>query len=165
MKANKSKTSDKKTAQKVVKKELESSIAVKFLDALKGLGFDADKFSKEIKKSSKELAKKISKKYSDVKLAVDEKQVKKTETIKIKTIKSPLATKAKPTKIPSKKIPVSKTVKKSKVDSTKAPISTTKREPKKSTKSTSVVEEKVKPTKTNSEKKIQTAKSSDKIKE
>jgi len=98
MKANKSKISDKadkKTAQKTVKKELEISITHKFLDALKGLGYDAEKFSKEVKKTSKELAKKISKKYNEVKLAVEDKLVKQAEVIKVKKIKSPGINKAK----------------------------------------------------------------------
>ena len=111
MKANKSKLSEKaekKSAQKVVKKELEVSITHKFLDALKGLGFDSEKLSKEVKKSSKELAKKITKKYSEVKLVVEEKLVKKPATIKIKKIKSPIADKSKPTLTPPKKAPVVK---------------------------------------------------------
>lgn len=110
MKANKSKISDKsdkKTAQKTVKKELEVSITHKFLDALKGLGYDAEKFSKEVKKTSKELAKKISKKYIEVKLAVEDKLVKQPEVIKIKKIKSPLISKAKPALAAAKKTPSS----------------------------------------------------------
>jgi hypothetical protein len=110
MKANKSKISDKsdkRTAQKTVKKELEVSITHKFLDALKGLGYDAEKFSKEVKKTSKELAKKISKKYNEVKLAVEDKLVKQPEVIKIKKIKSPLIAKAKPALAPTKKTPLS----------------------------------------------------------
>jgi hypothetical protein len=110
MKANKSKISDKsdkRTAQKTVKKELEVSITHKFLDALKGLGYDAEKFSKEVKKTSKELAKKISKKYNEVKLAVEDKLVKQPEVIKIKKIKSPLIAKAKPALAPAKKTPLS----------------------------------------------------------
>ena len=66
MKTNKPKTlvkTDKKTTKQVVKKELEASITSKFMEALKSLGHDADKFSKDIKKTSKELAKKLSKKY------------------------------------------------------------------------------------------------------
>jgi hypothetical protein len=118
MKVNKSKLSEKtdaKTAQKVVKKELEVSITHKFLDALKGLGYDAEKFSKEVKKSSKVLAKKISKKYSEVKIAVEEKLVKKPATVKIKTIKSPIVAKAKAAKAPAKKAPATKIVKEKKV--------------------------------------------------
>jgi hypothetical protein len=110
MKANKSKISDKadkKTVQKTVKKELEVSITHKFLDVLKGLGYDAEKFSKEVKKTSKELAKKISKKYNEVKLAVEDKLVKQPEVIKIKKIKSPVIAKAKPALAPVKKSPSS----------------------------------------------------------
>ena len=82
MKTNKPKTLvkiDKKTAKQVVKKELEASITNKFMEALKSLGHDADKFSKDIKKTSKELAKKLSKKYNEVKVAVEEKLDSKSD--------------------------------------------------------------------------------------
>ena len=132
MKANKSKISDKsdkKTAQKTVKKELEVSITHKFLDALKGLGYDAEKFSKEVKKTSKELAKKISKKYNEVKLAVEDKLVKQPEVIKIKKIKSPLIAKAKPALAPTKKTPLSNSnlKKDTKVVVAKTPVVTAKK--------------------------------------
>ena len=98
MKTNKAKTSakvEKKNAKQVVKKELEASITNKFLEALKSLGHDADKFSKDIKKTSKELAKKLAKKYNEVKVAVEEKLDGKSQAIKIKKIKRPISTSAK----------------------------------------------------------------------
>ncbi|WP_395626360.1 hypothetical protein [Daejeonella sp.] len=132
MKANKSKISDKadkKTAQKTVKKELEISITHKFLDALKGLGYDAENFSKEVKKTSKELAKKISKKYNEVKLAVEDKLVKQAEEIKIKRIKSSVTTKAKAPLKPAKKplISSSNLIKDKKVVVAKTPAVTAKK--------------------------------------
>ena len=57
------------------------------MEALKSLGYDADKFSKDIKKTSKELAKKLTKKYAEVKIAVEEKLDTKSTEIKIKNIK------------------------------------------------------------------------------
>src|SRR5690606_14606127 len=91
MKANKAKTSKKavkKVSKRAVKKELETSIADKFLEALKGLGHDAGKLSKEIKKTSKVLAKKLSDKYHEVKIAVEEKLESKKP--KAKKAKKPL---------------------------------------------------------------------------
>ncbi len=92
MKANKAKTS-KKTAKKVskraVKKHLETSITDKFLEALKGLGHDAGKLSKEIKKTSRVLANKLADKYQEVKVAVEEKF---ESNAKPKRAKKPLTT-------------------------------------------------------------------------
>ena len=62
MKANKVKTSVKdvkKKTKRVVKKQLETTISDKFFEAMNSLGHDAENFSKEIKKTSKALAKKI----------------------------------------------------------------------------------------------------------
>jgi hypothetical protein len=76
MKANKAKTSKKavkKVSKRTVKKELETSISDKFLEALKGLGHDAGNLTKEIKKASRVLADKLSDKYHEVKIAVEEK--------------------------------------------------------------------------------------------
>jgi 5'-3' exonuclease len=106
MKTDKAKTSVKaktKSAKQVVKKQLEISITNKFLEALKGLGHDADKFSKDIKKTSKELAKKLAKKYNEVKDAVEEKLDSKSKAIKIKKIKRPISLSAKPSHITTKK--------------------------------------------------------------
>lgn len=92
MKANKAKTSGKvvkKQAKRVVKKELEASISDKFFDALKSLGHDAGKFSKEIKKTSKALAKKLAGKYKEVKSAVEDKLESKVKSIKPKSIIKP----------------------------------------------------------------------------
>ena len=63
----------KKVSKRTVKKELETSISDKFLEALKGLGHDAGKLTKEIKKASRVLADKLSDKYHEVKIAVEEK--------------------------------------------------------------------------------------------
>lgn len=122
MKANKAKTSNKavkKVDKQLIKKELETSITAKFLDALKGMGHDAEKFTKEIKKTSKVLAKKIAKKYKEVKVVVGGKlessvktkplsvPVKKTVSAPKKAIASAVkkaekvVTKVQKTKVPS----------------------------------------------------------------
>lgn len=106
MKTNKTKTSiktEQKTAKQVVKKELEASITNKFLEALKSLGHDADKFSKDIKKTSKELAKKLARKYNEVKVAVEEQKDSKSNATKIKRIKRPIAISTKKAVSPVKK--------------------------------------------------------------
>ena len=58
--------STKKPATKVsnrdIKKELETSITDKFMEAVSGLGHDASKLGKDIKRVSKQLAKKLSEK-------------------------------------------------------------------------------------------------------
>lgn len=58
--------SNKKPATKVsnrdIKKELETSITDKFMEAVSGLGHDASKLGKDIKRVSKQLAKKLSEK-------------------------------------------------------------------------------------------------------
>lgn len=129
MKANNSKIlekPDKKSVQKLKKKELENSIMFKFLEALKGLGYDAEKFSKEIKKSSKNLAKKISKKYSEVKSSVEEKITKKPDSIKVEKLKSDTDAKGKTVKPATIKNtstnskPVKKTTKEKKKEPIKA---------------------------------------------
>ncbi|MBM3402371.1 MAG: hypothetical protein FJY21_08705 [Bacteroidetes bacterium] len=89
MKANKVKTSVKlvkKQTKRGVKKELESTISEKFFEALKSLGHDADKFSKEIKKTSKVLAKKLAVKYNEVKHSVEDKIESKAKIAKSKTV-------------------------------------------------------------------------------
>lgn len=95
MKANKAKTSKKavnKVSKRVVKKELEASISDKFLEALKSLGHDAGKFSKDIKKTSKLLAKKLADKYKEVKDAVEVKLDSSSSGPKSKKVKKPLTT-------------------------------------------------------------------------
>ncbi|MFA6944990.1 MAG: hypothetical protein WC220_03725, partial [Pedobacter sp.] len=90
MKANKAKTSGKvvkKQTKRSVKKELEASISDKFFEAMKSLGHDADNFSKEIKKTSKLLAKKLAGKYKEVKSAVEDKIESSTKSLKGKAIK------------------------------------------------------------------------------
>lgn len=94
MKANKAKTSnkaEKKVAKQLMKKELETSISAKFLDALRGLGHDAEKFTKEIRKTSKELAKKIAKKYKDAKIAVEDKLEGNAKVKPLNTVKKPVS--------------------------------------------------------------------------
>lgn len=90
MKANKAKTSNKavkKVDKQLIKKELETSISAKFLDVLKGMGHDAEKFTKEIKKTSKALARKIAKKYKEVKVVVGEKL---ESNVKVKPLNAPV---------------------------------------------------------------------------
>ncbi|MHB1178179.1 MAG: hypothetical protein ACYCZO_07595 [Daejeonella sp.] len=92
MKANKAKTSKKaakKMTKRAVKKQLETSITDKFLEALVGLGHDAGKLSKEIKKTSRVLANKLAEKYQEVKIAVEEKF---ESSPKQKRAKKPLTT-------------------------------------------------------------------------
>lgn len=94
MKANKAKTSnkaEKKVGKQRIKKDLEVSIAAKFLDALKALGHDAEKFSKEIRKTSKELAKKIAKKYKEAKVAVEDKIVSGPGVKTLSPVKKPVS--------------------------------------------------------------------------
>ncbi len=95
MKANKAKTSKKavkKLSKRVIKKELEASISDKFLEALKSLGHDAGKFSKDIKKTSKLLAKKLADKYKEVKNAVEVKLDSSTPVSRSKKVKKSLTT-------------------------------------------------------------------------
>ena len=95
MKANKAKTSKKavkKLSKRVIKKELEASISDKFLEALKSLGHDAGKFSKDIKKTSKLLAKKLADRYKEVKNAVEVKLDSSTPVSGSKKVKKPLTT-------------------------------------------------------------------------
>ena len=95
MKANKAKTSKKavkKLSKRVIKKELEASISDKFLEALKSLGHDAGKFSKDIKKTSKLLAKKLADRYKEVKNAVEVKLDSSTPVSRSKKVKKSLTT-------------------------------------------------------------------------
>lgn len=94
MKANKAKTSnkaEKKVGKQSIKKDLEVSIAAKFLDALKALGHDAEKFSKDIKKTSKGLARKIAKKYKEAKVAVEDKIVSNSGIKTLSPVKKPVS--------------------------------------------------------------------------
>ena len=93
MKANKAKTSKKATKKvnkRAVKKELETTITDKFLEALKSLGHDAGKLTKEIKKTSRVLATKLSDKYQEVKVAFEEKLDGKFKKPEVKKLKKPL---------------------------------------------------------------------------
>jgi hypothetical protein len=97
MKANKVKTSVKdvkKKTKRVVKKQLETTISDKFFEAMNSLGHDAENFSKEIKKTSKALARKIAGKYNDVKNAVEDKLEAKPKSLKPKKVISKTAVSA-----------------------------------------------------------------------
>ena len=62
MKASKSKTNKKtakRTTKRIAKKELEESIMDKFIEVISNLGHDAGKLGKDIKKASRQLAKKL----------------------------------------------------------------------------------------------------------
>src|SRR5690349_2889812 len=72
MKTNNSKV-QKKDAKKAVKKELEKSLREKFLEVVKHLGHDAERIGKDIEIASKFVAKKLSKKFKDVKSVVENK--------------------------------------------------------------------------------------------
>lgn len=92
MKANKTKTSkksDKKIRKREVKAELESSITQRFLEAVKGLGLDAGKFSKDIQKTSKLLARKLSDKYGKLKAKLSERDEQENITA-VKKLKRPV---------------------------------------------------------------------------
>lgn len=90
MKSKKSKSSNKatkKTTQRVAKKQLEATISEKFMEAVKGLGHDAGKIGKEIKKASKQLAEKLSGKIQEIKESVDSKADAKVKKTKVKALK------------------------------------------------------------------------------
>lgn len=74
MKTNKPKADKtkgkKKTAKKAVKKQIEQSLTEKFLEAVKGLGHNAELIADDIAKASKVAARKLSKKFKEVKEAV-----------------------------------------------------------------------------------------------
>jgi len=61
------KANDKKNA----KKQLETSLTEKFMAVVNELGHDANKLKREIKKASKFVTKKIGRKFTDVKRAVE----------------------------------------------------------------------------------------------
>ena len=70
MKANKPKA-QKKDAKKVAKKELERSLTSKILEVVKHFGQDAERVGKDVELVSKFLVKKLSKKFKDVKSAME----------------------------------------------------------------------------------------------
>ncbi len=57
----------KKGQKKAARKQLQSGIAEKFLDAVTNLGHDAERIAKDIKKISKQLAEKLSEKIKEAK--------------------------------------------------------------------------------------------------
>src|SRR6201988_4769666 len=63
----------KSDTKKSAKKQLEISITEKFLQALTELGHDAQKLKREVKKVSKFMAKKIDRKFKEVKTAIGDK--------------------------------------------------------------------------------------------
>ena len=69
MKTNKSK-SQKKPTKKAVKKQIEHTLTERFLEAVKGLGHNAELIAEDVAKLSKVAAKKLAKKFQDVKSAV-----------------------------------------------------------------------------------------------
>ena len=69
MKTNKSKPQIKSN-KKSAKKELEKSLTERFLDTVKSLGHNAELIADDVAKLSKEAAKKLSKKFNEVKSAV-----------------------------------------------------------------------------------------------
>jgi len=58
---------EKKGLKKAARKQLQSGIAEKFLDAVTNLGHDAERIAKDIKKISKQLAEKLSEKIKEAK--------------------------------------------------------------------------------------------------
>jgi hypothetical protein len=72
MKTNKIKP-QKKASLKAVKKKLEKSLADKFIEAVKGLGHNAEDIAVDIAKLSRVAAKKLSKKFQEVKSVVEQK--------------------------------------------------------------------------------------------
>ncbi|WP_207423004.1 hypothetical protein [Desertivirga brevis] len=77
--------SAKKSVKKTEKKELESGLAQKFLDAVNTLGHDAERIAKDIKKMSKQIADKLSEKIKQAKeeeKKASRKKPKKTNTAK-----------------------------------------------------------------------------------
>ncbi len=96
MKTNKSKI-DKKSTVKAAKKQLEISLAGRFFEVVKDLGHDAEHIAEDIAKISKVAAKKLSKKFQEVKVAVEhqlenisnkENEGKKQKSVKKDTAKS-----------------------------------------------------------------------------
>lgn len=91
MKTNKTKP-QKKTTKKAVKKQIEQSLTDRFLEAVKGLGHNAELIADDVAKLSKAAAKKLSKKFKEVKQAVsdkidDAKATKKPVAKKVKLAK------------------------------------------------------------------------------
>jgi hypothetical protein len=85
MKKTKSKSSKpakggkSKSPKRAAKKELESGIAERFLEVVTNLGHDAERIAKDIKKMSKEIAKKLSEK---IKAEKSKKEKDKKEQVK-----------------------------------------------------------------------------------
>ncbi len=72
----------KKDKSKVKNKELTSSITEKFMQAVSGLGHDAEKLKKEIAKAGKTVSQKISNALKDAQKAIAKPEVKKDKPAK-----------------------------------------------------------------------------------
>ena len=97
MKTNKTKP-NKSVSKKTAKKQLEHSLTERFLEAVKGLGHNAEMIGEDIAKVSKVVAKKLSKKFQEVKLAVGHKLEE------VKAEKKPVAKKVKMAKKDAQKL-------------------------------------------------------------
>ncbi|SFH47890.1 hypothetical protein [Pedobacter insulae] len=107
MKTNKAKSA-KGSSKRTTKKELEHSLKVRFLEAVKSLGHNAEVIGDDIAKASKFVAKKLSKKFKGLKEAVEQKLEE------VKADKKPAAKKVKMAKKDAQKLvkKVDKTVSK-----------------------------------------------------
>lgn len=93
MKANKPKSTKKTTSKikvnrQIAKKELETSMTERLMEAVAGLGHDAGKFGKEIKKAAKQLARKLGDKFRSKDVAAKAPAKKKVD---VKAIKKPVS--------------------------------------------------------------------------
>lgn len=92
MKTNKSK-SEKRTANKGAKKQIEKSLTEKFFEVVKTLGHNAEDIAEDIAKAGKAVAKKLSKKFKEVAPAVEQltdknSKLKKSKGEKVKSDKN-----------------------------------------------------------------------------
>lgn len=85
MKTNKTKTL-KKANKKLAKKQLEQSLSERFFEAVRGIGHNAEIIADDIAKLSKAAAKKLAKKFEEVKIAVEHK-LEEQQPIKTKKVK------------------------------------------------------------------------------
>lgn len=95
MKTSKSKP-QKKAAKSAAKKQIEQSLSDKFIEVVKSLGHDAESIAGDIAKVSKVVAKKLAKKFGEVKSVVEDKIESVTGNEDIKSSKKKLA------KVPAK---------------------------------------------------------------
>ncbi len=156
MKAKKTSVSDKQR-KKQIKSDLEVNLKSKLSDFVKSLGHDANDIGAEIKKMSKLLAKKLSRKVKSVKSITEFKkeskgEPQKSKAVKKETVKSPEKVKkviAKATKKSGEKpVTIEEIVKKEIINPAKVvldskdendimPVSTVKKTPQKTTSNTS----------------------------